>query len=353
MKVVALIPSYQPDGRLVELMAALRARGLEGVVVDDGSGPQYSDTFRQVAESATVIGYETNQGKGHALKCGLRHILACYEGDDVVVTVDADGQHDIDDVVRCAGAAKGAGHAMVLGSRSFEGLDVPLRSRVGNRLTSSVYHLASGLTVSDTQTGLRAFPVEMAEFLLEVGGERYEYEMNVLLACPAHHVEIRTVPIRTIYEGGNAGSHFRALRDSARIYAGIFAFMASSFASFLVDYALFGLLSALLAGYGGLGLVAANVAARLVSATTNFFVNRNLVFRSEGSLYVAAVRYALLAMGILVINTLSVLVLVDVLGVSALVAKLAVEVTLFVLSWLLQSRVIFGGELGGKECACA
>lgn len=341
MTTVALIPSYQPDSRLLNLVAALRSSGVEGLVVDDGSGERYRPFFKAASRDATVIGYQNNCGKGHALKSGLRYIQSHYADDTVVVTVDADGQHDVGDVLRCAKEASATDDALVLGCRSFAGADVPLRSRVGNLVTRGVYRLASGARVSDTQTGLRAFSARMIDFLLTIGGERYEYEMNVLLACPAHSVSLHEVPIRTIYQDGNAASHFRPVQDSLRIYGNILAFMASSFASFLIDYALFGLFVQAFAAWGGAGIVAANLGARVISATCNFLVNRRLVFGSSESLYVTAVRYALLALGIAVGNTLAVLLLVDLLNAPALVAKLVVEVSFFVVSWAMQSRFVF------------
>lgn len=341
MTTVALIPSYQPDVRLVNLVERLRSYGVEGVVVDDGSGERYRPLFKAVSRFATVIGYGNNKGKGYALKRGLRYIQGNYPDDTVVVTVDADGQHDPADVLRCAQEAGAARDTMVLGCRSFGGAGVPLRSRLGNRITCGVYRLASGVLVSDTQTGLRAFPAALIGFLVAIGGERYDYEMNVLLACPAHHVDIREVPIRTIYEEGNASSHFRPVRDSVRIYRGILSFMASSLCCFLIDYAAFALLSLLLMGFGAAGLACANVGSRLLSASANFLINRKLVFHSSESLYVTAVRYALLALGIIVGNTLAMLFLARVLAVPALLAKLLVEVSFFVFSWTMQNRVVF------------
>lgn len=344
MTTVALIPSYQPDERLISLVSSLRERGLDGVVVDDGSGERYRPIFQKVAQLATVIGYGVNRGKGHALKRGMSFIRDHYAKDAVVVTVDADGQHDLDDVERCAHEAERDQGAMVLGCRSFDAAEVPLRSRFGNTITRAVYRLASGLSVSDTQTGLRSFSVALIDVLMGVAGERYEYEMNVLLACPAHHIEIREVPIQTIYEDGNASSHFRAVQDSVRIYAGILLFAAASFVSFLVDYALFAALSLLMAGFGGAGIMAANVVARLASGTLNFALNRTYVFHSTASLRAAAMRYALLALAILAGNTVSVLFLVSLLGMPVLMAKLVTELTFFVVSWVAQNRVVFRGR---------
>lgn len=342
MATVALIPSYQPDERLIALVEDLNSRCVACVVVDDGSGPAYRRVFDAASHVATVIGYERNHGKGHALKYGLDCISRNYPDDTVVVTVDADGQHSPSDVLRCATRARGVGGStLVLGCRCFSGADVPLRSSVGNLVTRGAFRLASGVRVSDTQTGLRAFTVRLIPFLQSVTGERYEYETNVLLACPDRGVGFAEVPIRTIYLDHNASSHFRPVRDSLRIYRGILFFAASSFAGFLADYVLFLILSALLVAFGTAGVAAANVGARLVSATVNFLINRRLVFHSSERLSVTVLRYALLALGILVANTASMLLLVDVLQLPVVLAKLVVEVSFFLVSWTAQRRFVF------------
>jgi putative flippase GtrA len=298
--------------------------------------------FDAVSDAATVVGYDDNRGKGHALKWGLDCISRRYPEDATVVTVDADGQHSSSDVLRCAELARTSGDdTLVLGCRSFSGADVPLRSRVGNLVTRGVFRLASGVRVSDTQTGLRAFSAHLIPFLRSVTGERYEYEMNVLLACPEQGVTLAEVPIRSIYVEGNAASHFRPLCDSLRIYLGILSFAASSLTGFLVDYLLFWVLSSLLAALGAAGVVAANAGARLVSAAVNFLINHRLVFHSGERLSVTARRYALLALGILAANTAALLTLTDVLRMPALPAKLMVEIGFFLVSWVVQSRLVF------------
>lgn len=341
MTTVAVIPSYEPDERLLELISGLKGQRVDRVVVDDGSGERYRPIFRQATKDAVVLSYGVNQGKGHALKLGLRYVMEHYPCDTVVVTVDADGQHTVEDTVRCASQAAGHPRAMVLGCRSFEASGVPLRSKVGNLVTRTVYRLTSGERVSDTQTGLRAFSAGLISFLVGVGGSRYEYEMNVLLACPQHNIEICEVPISTIYEPGNASSHFHALRDSARIYARILAFVASSFASFLVDFSLFGLFVTCFAGMGSLGVFGANVLARVLSAAFNYTVNRSIVFRSKGSVAQTAGRYAMVAAGLLLGNSVALLLLTGILGVSPLLAKIFVETCSFVASWLMQNRFVF------------
>ncbi|MBR3226549.1 MAG: bifunctional glycosyltransferase family 2/GtrA family protein [Atopobiaceae bacterium] len=341
MTTVALIPTFKPNGTLFNILEELRLRGIDRVVVDDGSGVEYRSLFRRATHDAIVLSYGVNHGKGHALKLGLRYIQEHYPTDTVVVTVDADGQHEVDDTVRCAREASRNPHTMVLGCRSFDDADVPLRSRLGNKITRLVYGLTSGTWVTDTQTGLRAFTVDLISLLADVSDERYEYEMNVLLACPEHEVDIREVEIHTVYEEGNPTSHFRPVRDSLRIYAGILKFAAASFASFVFDFLLFGMLAALLGGLGVIGVLMANVLARFASATFNFALNSKVVFHSEEPFTKTAPRYATLAVCLLAGNTLGLAVLTGVVGMPALAAKLLVEVTSFTVSWLLQNRFVF------------
>jgi len=345
-RTVALIPSYQPDSHLLEVLEALSALGMGEVVVDDGSGMGYRPLFDLAPPDTTVISYANNCGKGTALKVGLKYIQEHYPADTVVVTVDGDGQHAALDAERCARAAEENPSALILGCRSFEGEGIPLRSRMGNLITRLVFKVASGRYVSDTQTGLRAFSAGLISTFLEVGGERYEYEMNVLLACAGDSVDIAEVPIQTIYENGNERSHFHPVRDSFLIYRGILKFVGSSFVSFLADYALFGLLAMVLAPVGTASVIVANVLARVASATLNYNLNRCYVFRSDEGVETTAPRYALLAVSILAVNTLLLWLFVDIVGVPALVAKLCVELTLFVVNWVVQNRVVFRG----REC---
>lgn len=333
----ALIPAYQPDGKLVELCRRLAELGYDLVVVDDGSGERYSPVFAQLQSIAAVLRHEQNRGKGAALKTGLAHIARrCADG-DVVVTADADGQHRPEDIEKTVLAAREEPSALVLGSRAFAG-KVPLRSRLGNSITRGVFGVLARRRVRDTQTGLRAFSCAMIPFMQGIRGDRYEYEMNVLLACARKGVAIREVPIETVYIDGNASSHFHPVRDAWRIYRELFAFAASSFAGFLVDYAMFSALAALL---GDALLPLCNVLARLVSASVNYSLNRKYVFRDSGSVARSAPRYALLAAAILAANTLVLMLLADGLGLNRYAAKLITEGLLFFVSWTVQRFGVF------------
>lgn len=218
---------------------------------------------------------------------------------------------------------------------------MPPRSRFGNTITRCVYSLSTRLHIHDTQTGLRAFSGELLPVLLEISGERYEYEMNVLLEFARKGIHIEEIPISTIYFNNNDGSHFDTLKDSYRIYKEILKYSASSFICFLLDYALYSLFTVLTAGLGGISLTVSNVTARIISASVNFMINRKLVFKSEKSVWKSAVQYFALAAAILAGNTFVLSLLVEQLGMNQFTAKLLTEILFFVLSWLVQRFVIF------------
>lgn len=215
---IVLIPSYEPDQRLVDVVAELRrqAPGWQIVVVDDGSSTRYAPVFTLTAAlGATVLTHPTNRGKGAALKTGFAWVLENASG-QTVVCADSDGQHLVTDIVRVASAVREK--AMVLGGRRFTG-KVPARSRFGNAVTRHVFRALTGVQVYDTQTGLRAYPPELLDWLLTVPGDRFEYEFQALLRARTAGIRIVEVEIATVYEVEARSSHFRAVRDSVRIYA--------------------------------------------------------------------------------------------------------------------------------------
>ena len=283
---IILIPAYKPDQSLVRLARALREQDphAEILVIDDGSGSAYAPIFTELRiDGVTVQTHPANRGKGAALRTGIAWAKANRPG-EVIVTADADGQHLPRDIfrvgVRTETAAAAGQRSIILGVRTKpdptageEGTKVPLRSKIGNSATVGFFALATGARVADTQTGLRGFTPQILDWLLQIPGDKYEYEFSMLLRATRADVELVQVPIVKVYEPGNPTSHFRPLQDSALIYAPLLAFLASSFLTgFLVDaIALF-----VLVGMGA-PLLAAVVGARVISALTNFTVNRMLM----------------------------------------------------------------------------
>ncbi len=335
-----LVPAYRPGPALLQTLADLRSArpdwGL--VVVDDGSGPAYAalvDAAR--ATGAEILTLPVNRGKGAALKAGFAHVAATRPGAPVVCA-DADGQHAVGDIVAIGERLLAAPdlRRLVLGTRTFDAR-VPLRSRIGNTVTRWLFTAATRSRVTDTQTGLRGIPADLLGWACSVPGERYEYELQVLLRAGRAGIALDPVPIATIYLDDNASSHFRPVTDSLRVYVPLLAFLASSLAAFAIDTVALLLLTAATGD-----LLLSVVGARLTSAGVNFVVNRRLVFvsarrhRTRG----AARRYALLATALLVLNYLVLSGLTG-LGLALLPAKVLTELALVSTSFAAQRRFVF------------
>ncbi len=218
---IILIPAYMPDQMLVTLTETLHRKGLAIVVVNDGSTEDHAPVFEKVSAVATVICHERNRGKGAAIKTGLQYIRDHISRRCVVVTADADGQHSPEDIVAVCERALTEENTLVLGSRQI-GKKAPFRSRVGNSVTRFIFRANTRCRIYDTQTGLRGFGSELLDILIPIEGDRYEYEMKVLLHFARNHLPVVEVPVRTIYFDGNVSSHFNTIKDSFRIYREIF-----------------------------------------------------------------------------------------------------------------------------------
>ena len=335
MKKIALIPAYEPDMKMVSLADTLHCQGYEVVIVNDGSESSYDGVFELAKrKDTTVISYQKNRGKGNALKTGLSYICMNYKEPYVVVTVDADGQHRPEDIDRVVSESMSEPDSLIIGGRRFEGR-VPLRSRIGNTITRFVYRASSGTDVFDTQTGLRAFTDRLINVMIDIPGERYEYEMNVLMHFAGEELSIKEIPIETVYLDENSSSHFDTIRDSIRIYKEILKFSGVSFASFLVDY---GLYSVFMSVTGVLTF--SNIFARILSAVFNYTMNKKLVFKSNVSIKKSLTQYIALAVFILACNT-AILGGLAYAGLNVFVGKIITEIIMFFVSYTIQHKFVF------------
>jgi len=205
-KVVAVIPAYNEEGRIGDIVA--RARNFVDlvIVVDDGS----SDRTAQEAggAGASVLVHPVNMGKWAALRDGVEEALR--EGADVVVTLDADGQHPPEEIPRLLAALLGADVA--LGFRSRERM--PAVRRLSNLITTGLLRALFGVRVRDSQCGFRAYRRAAAEVLLRVEGPGYEGETESLVRLTEAGMRFAEVPVSTIYAGER--SKIRAARDIYR-----------------------------------------------------------------------------------------------------------------------------------------
>ena len=365
---VVLIPSLHPDHLLTDYVKDLVAKGFRRVVVvDDGSGPDYADIFSslKVHPQCDVIGYAVNSGKGHALKYGMRYIQERYPGAAGIITADSDGQHTTPDVIKVSECLLDHPDDLIIGSRDFKTDNVPLKNWMGNRLTSIFFALLYGKWLPDTQTGLRGFSMNLVPFMLSVPGDRFEYEMNMLIIASSHHIKFRTVTIQTIYIEQNRRTHFRPFHDSARIYIQLFKnflkYASSSGLSTIIDIAVFTLFDkwllplsgldpsmSILGGLVTLGVLISNGLARLSSSAFNYKANKSFVFRVEESKG-SFLRYVILAVCVWAVSSTLISLLHGWLKWDKTLLKTFVDMMLFFVNYRLQRAWVFANKHHRKD----
>lgn len=340
--IFVIIPAYESDEKLINILQEIKLKtDYAIVVVDDGSSIDKSTIFQKAEEYGKVLRHLSNLGKGRAIKTALSYIQDNITVDTGIAVMDSDGQHKVEDMIKVSKGLENNKDNLVIGSRRFPG-NIPARSKFGNTLTKHVFRLATGVKVNDTQTGLRAFSSKQIPFLMKIPGDRYEYEMNMLLESAKSNITITEIPIETVYLDKNNSSHFRVIKDSVRIYKDIIKFSCASFASFLVDFLIYSIMIWLTKDLvAGTSLFISNITARVISASFNFYINKRYVFDNKDHLLKAAVKYFLLALFILAVNTGLLTILNAYVLKSKLISKIIIEFTLFIFSWSVQRFYIF------------
>ena len=346
-----LIPAYQPGSGLPRLVRDLYDLGFRHIlVVDDGSGEEYQSLFAiSTAWGATVVHHDENLGKGAALKTGIAKMRELFPADPGIITADADGQHLPGDIEKVSRALNAYPDHLILGVRDFSKENVPWKSRFGNRITRAFFRLSTGKPVSDTQTGLRGFSTALSDKLLSIEGDRYEYEMHMLEDL-VDSVPVKEIPIETVYEDNNAGSHFRPVVDSARVYGRPLKFVTSSLTSSVLDLLLFWALLLVLPASEAAMITVATVVARCFSGIVNYLLNRYWCFHSKGSALSSSIKYGILFVVQMGLSAALVSLLSLVLS-TTVIAKMIVDTMLFFLSYQVQKHWVFRKkEVHHGEC---
>ncbi len=399
-KVSVVIPAYEPDVRLLELLKALDLNKIGPVyVINDGSDSSYDSIFESASEiieksGGKLLVHEKNQGKGRALKTAFSYILENDKETAGVVTADSDGQHTPECISKVIDALKKNTESLVLGVRCFDLDEVPWKSRFGNKMTEKTFKYITGVHITDTQTGLRGIPKAYMKELIDLKGERFEFEMRMLIDAAekmkiievpiedtqtglrgipkaymkelidlkgerfefemrmlidaAEKMKIIEVPIETVYDSvDNHQTHFNPFKDSVRIYRILgwkfMKYIISSLSSSLLDIILFSIFCALLkAKYPVVYVTAATVIARVISATYNYLINYKLVFNSKENIGFSALKYFILAVVQMAFSAILVTLLVKALPYNLeILYKIIVDTVLFFVSYYIQQQVVF------------
>ncbi len=212
-RVAALIPAYNEERFIGDVVRRTLAQVAEVIVVDDGSPDNTAAAAREAG--AEVISYKENQGKGMAIQTGLRAMVR--KGVEYVILLDADGQHLPEEIPRFLEVVTREGSKLLVGNRMHDTKDMPLLRRWTNRFMSWQISLLCGQPVSDTQCGFRMIHRDLLPRLL--AGERagrFDYETEMIILSSWRGERISAVPISTVY--GEETSHISPVRDGWRFF---------------------------------------------------------------------------------------------------------------------------------------
>lgn len=341
MSIPILIPAFNPDENLIGVVEGLQKNGTTDIiVVDDGSNPDSKNILRRLSEypGCHIYSHAVNLGKGRAIKSGLNYAVNKFPELKGVVTADADGQHLPGDIIRVRKELSANPDKLILGSRKFD-CDIPFRSKLGNIITKKVFHLLTGIKISDTQTGLRGIPFAYIPECLRLDGEKYEYEINMLVSCSRNRISLKEIPIETVYLENNRSSHFNPVLDSIKIYFVLFRFLLSSLTTALIDFIVFIICTGL-----GLKVLPSIILSRLVAGNYNFIVNKKIVFRSDSGYASSFLKYWMLVILLGSISYFGISSLVNYLNFNVLLAKAIIESILFVVSFAVQRILVFNSS---------
>lgn len=217
-EICIVVPSYNNDKSLLDVIGRMIPFGLAIIVVDDGSTDGTKailDENRADTPLLVVLRHEKNRGKGEALKSGFKY--AREAGFTYAITIDSDGQHFPEDIPLFLKAVEENPGALVVGSRNLESDNMPAKNTFANKFSNGWFYIQTGLRLRDTQTGFRLYPLAKLKGLKYITS-RYEAELEILVFAAWHGVKIQSIDIRVYYPpAGERVSHFRPGMDFARI----------------------------------------------------------------------------------------------------------------------------------------
>ncbi len=344
-----LIPAYQPDERLIELITDLKKLEFERIlIINDGSDSTYDSIFLQATSfGCEIITHDSNLGKGAAIKTGIRAGYELFLDAQGCITCDADGQHLPDDIKKVSDMLLEHDHELILGTRQLSKKNTPKMNRFGNWFSSVYFKSITGIACPDTQTGLRGIPKSLNAIALSIPFNRYDYEMEFLFQAARENKHLVMIPIETVYLDENASSHFRPIVDSIRIYKQPIRFLIVSVSSAILDLSIFTLLVFLLKTSIFDVILIGTLVARLISGMFNFMLNRIWSFQSFSPIRKQFIKYLALYVTIFGLSVLFVYLL-SFISVHLTMIKIFVDGTLFMLSYVIQKIWVFRNQTKEK-----
>ena len=209
-----IIPTYNHDATLEAVINGVLEFTDDIIVVNDGSTDQTTEILKKF-EGLHIVSYEKNKGKGFALQCGFR--TAIDYGYEYAITIDSDGQHYPEDLVKFIDKIAEVPGSVILGARNMNQSSVPGSSNFGHNFSIFWFRVETGIKVPDVQTGYRLYPLKQMK-ALRLFTHKYEFEVEILVRLAWKGVNITSVPVKVYYAPkGERISHFRKFNDFTRV----------------------------------------------------------------------------------------------------------------------------------------
>ncbi len=350
--IYAVIPSFEPPYAFVDYVQRLLDGGITKVfIINDGSSEKYDGVYNQISniEGATLLTYDKNHGKGYALKYAFNYIKKHFSSPYVIVTADCDGQHKVEDVLKVSKTALKNENGLILGVRDFNAENVPKRSKIGNVSTRRLFKLLYGMKITDTQTGLRAFSHKLISKMIKVSGNRFEYEMNVLISLYNQDVPFIETKIKTIYEKKSEDvdkrSHFKTVSDSIKVW-GVLLKNINNYVLVVVISLVIELLVFTIGEYflfssltPQICTLFSTLTARVLSSIFNYLLNFKYVFNGKGKTTI--IKYYVLWFTLLTLSYFFTNLFGNVLGLPILPFKILTDFVLSIFSYKIQATWVF------------
>lgn len=333
-----VIPVFNPPpDKFAKLLDGLNRLHANFLIVDDGSEQSIKQIIADKVPDYRSLNHPRNLGKGAAIKTAASFITNNMAEVKGMITVDSDGQHLIKDIEKVCQNAIRHPDSLILGARKFD-TNQPLKSKVGNYVTSLIFQIFFKIFISDTQTGLRYYPRKIFFEMCSSDSNRYEFETEIILLAKVLEIELRCCEIDSVYFDNNAATKFKPVTDSMLIYLQMLKFSLSGIFCFGIDLAVFGTLIV-----SGLDPLTSSVFARCISGVANFLLNRS-IFDDRGNSkkrnISSVISYACLALTASSISGWASKVLLT-LGVNPIASKISVDALLFFINFAVQKYWIF------------
>lgn len=210
-----LIPTYNNHKTVQRVVEGALAYTTDVIVVNDGSTDDTSAILTAFQQQITLVQLPENRGKGNALQVGFAKAKSM--GFSYAITIDSDGQHYPSDIPVFVDALEQAKNKAILliGSRNMNQEGVPKKSSFGNKFSNFWFWFETGISLSDTQSGYRLYPLH--KLAKKYYTRKFEFEIEVIVRAAWKEVEVKNVPVQVLYDSSERVSHFRPFKDFTRI----------------------------------------------------------------------------------------------------------------------------------------